>query len=450
MGGADPDRGGGGPDISKLFCHYNALYFHDSLGTCAVSWATDEDPLPHREVGGCEYYPGGGGCIILLSRSLYERYTDLDLKNVLLHEMIHAYMCIKDSNDNHSDHGPKFRKLMNTINLNSVADPHRPVGGYSITMLHEIRKKYYLHKCESCGDLIKSTEIRGPSHDDCIEGMGANDSCGSSSCHWHWHKKRCSGSYHRVQGSSPGCVEGSKALSEEALDCKDGESAPGSWHNEPTSIKSGKSNKHELEETSTGFLPPDDLIGISGPESSRGASNKKIKLSKDIGLDAQEALKRPRTTTLKKNQECSRQKKRKVSKWDGSYSVIIEWLNYYSVDESDDDEVPLINKRTERRKRQKLLKVAQVRESNSGSEGASSISFVENGINSSSAGSYPQSVGEDNDNSEIVPDTRVDGSSLPGHPVGSHVVTEGQAGHETAPSPLNSPTRGIIVDISDG
>lgn len=244
------------------------------------------------------------------------------------------------------------------------------------------------------------------------------------------------------------------ALSVEAPDCKVEESAPGSWHNAHTSIKGGKGNKHELEETSAGF-PPDDSIGISGMESSsRDTANKKIKLSKDIGLDrltattVQEAPKRPRTTSLKKNQECSRQKKRKISKWDGSYSVIIEWLNYYSVDESDEDEVPLINKRTERRKRQKLLKLVLARESNSGSEGASSTSFVENGRNSSSAGSYPLSQG-DNDKSENVQANRVDGSSLPDHPVSSHVAAEDKAG-QAASSPLNSPTRGIVVDISDG
>jgi hypothetical protein len=33
------------PDIADLFCHYNALYFHDSLGACAVSWT--EEPLPY-------------------------------------------------------------------------------------------------------------------------------------------------------------------------------------------------------------------------------------------------------------------------------------------------------------------------------------------------------------------------------------------------------------------
>ncbi|KAG8074076.1 hypothetical protein GUJ93_ZPchr0006g45583 [Zizania palustris] len=369
--------------------------------------------------------------------------------------MIHAYMCIKDNNNNHSDHGPKFQKLVNTINSNSVADPHRPVGGYSITMLHEIRKKYYQHKCERCGDLVKSIKIRGPSHDDCIEAMGANDSCQNPTCHWHRHRKRCSGIYHRVQESSTGCAEGSKALSEEALDGKADESAPGSWHDAHTSNKKGKGNKHELEETSAVLCPTDDAIDISGQESSlRDMSNKKIKLSKDIGLDSltatnvQEALKRPRTTTLKKNQEYSRQKKRKQSKWDGSYSVIIEWLNYYCVDESDEDEVPLINKRTERRKRQKLLRIGQTRESNNGSEVASSSSYIVNGTKSSYAGSCSISPGN-NDKSDNVLASRVDESLLPGHPASNHEVAEDQAGHETS-SPLNSPARGIIVDISDG
>ncbi|KAL5221788.1 hypothetical protein ABZP36_026501 [Zizania latifolia] len=42
MGGSDR---GGRLDICELFCHYNALYFHD---TCAVSWVTEEEPLPHQ------------------------------------------------------------------------------------------------------------------------------------------------------------------------------------------------------------------------------------------------------------------------------------------------------------------------------------------------------------------------------------------------------------------
>ncbi|RZR76437.1 hypothetical protein BHM03_00001219 [Ensete ventricosum] len=55
------------PDIYELFCHYNALYFRDALGTCALSWASSS-PYP-------------------------------------------------------SDHGPRFQDMMNSINSNSVIDP---------------------------------------------------------------------------------------------------------------------------------------------------------------------------------------------------------------------------------------------------------------------------------------------------------------------------------------
>ncbi|KAL6645554.1 hypothetical protein ACP70R_017162 [Stipagrostis hirtigluma subsp. patula] len=57
MVGSDPAGGGGAPDIYELFCHYNALYFRDSLGACAVCWA--DDPLPHRgmHIGLPKYVP---------------------------------------------------------------------------------------------------------------------------------------------------------------------------------------------------------------------------------------------------------------------------------------------------------------------------------------------------------------------------------------------------------
>lgn len=42
------DRGGAHVDVHVLFCHYNALYFHDSLGACAVSWSSS--PLPRSPI----------------------------------------------------------------------------------------------------------------------------------------------------------------------------------------------------------------------------------------------------------------------------------------------------------------------------------------------------------------------------------------------------------------
>ncbi|KAE8770925.1 Zinc finger RAD18 domain-containing protein [Hordeum vulgare] len=436
MAGSDPE-----PDIAELFCHYNALYFQDTLGACAVTWA--EEPLPYGDTSGCEYYPGGGGCIVLLSRSLYEVHTYSDLKNVLLHEMIHAYVCIKDNNTNHSNHGVNFQKLMNTINSSPVPDRHRPLGGYNIITLHDIRKKCYQYECDGCGDFVRSTKIRGPSHDDCIERMGANSSCPNSACQWHRHKKRCSGSYHRVGKSAPGCAEpgGSVASVEETLDeRKAAKSASGSWHAKHTSNKPGTSNKHELEDAPAEFRhPTDDAIDKSGLGSSSGdRSNKKIKLSKDVcfgnltGTTVQEAPKRSRPDTAKRNQECSRRKKRKTSKWDRSYSIIVERLNYYCVDDSDEDEVPLINKRTEMRKRQRLLENSQAPEPNNGRKDVC--------VESCSQGPGDKNI------SESEPASQVEERSLPDHLVRDRVAAPGQTGDGT----LVSPIVGEIVDIPDG
>ncbi|CAL4938288.1 unnamed protein product [Urochloa decumbens] len=441
MAGSDPYRSGGAPDVSELFCHYNSLYFRDSLWSCAVSWA--EDPLPGRDVSTCDYYPGGGGCIILLSKSLCECHDESDLKNALLHEMIHAYICIKDNNSDHSDHGAKFRKLMNTINLSSVDDPHRPVDGYSITLLHEIRKKYYHYKCQSCGDLIKSIKMRLPSGDDCIEGKGVDDPCQNAKCHWHRHKQRCSGSYCRAQESLPGGPKVEEALSEgkaEEAVCK-------SWHFSHTSDQGRRSNKNEREDASAEFLHvTDHAVGSSGPDSSsKDRSNKKMKLSKDVCFDLQmtetvhEAPKRPRTAVLE-NQECSGRKKRKQSKRDDSYSVIIEGLIYYYYSESDEDDVPLINKRTERRRRQKLHEMSIARESSSYVEPVSSSSHT--------VGSCLLDPG-DSSQLEIVPASWPEERSWPIHSVGNNGIAGNQAGHESVSSPLDSPVRGEIVDISD-
>ncbi|KAL6649499.1 hypothetical protein ACP70R_013723 [Stipagrostis hirtigluma subsp. patula] len=437
MVGSDPAGGGGAPDIYELFCHYNALYFRDSLGACAVCWA--DDPLPHRDVSTCDYYPGGGGCMILLSKSLYECHNDADLKNVLLHEMIHAYICIKYNNSNHSDHGAKFQKLMNAINSISVADPHRPAGGYNITMLHEIRKKYYHYKCESCGDLVKSIKLRGPSHDDCIESLGANDLCQNSKCHWHRHMKQCSGTYHRVElAPESGEVKCSK-LKRHLMATK---------LNNP-SAKVGVPHVHQIQAEKAINMKGKMLL-LSSVISllTKLAVQDWIRLQETTAETVEEAPKRTRTASLK-NQECSRQKKRKLSKCGNSYAVIIEWLNYYCVSDSDEEEVPLINKRTERRKRQRLLVISQARDSSNDEKCTSSTSHIINGINDGYVGCCSLDSG-DSSKSVTMPALKTEEKLLAGRALDSHGVAGNQAGHEPVPSHMDSPVRREVVDLSDG
>ena len=207
--------------------------------------------------------------------------------------------------------------------------------------------------------------------------------------------------------------------------------------------KGRRSNKNEREDASA---VTDNTVGCSGlSSSSRDRSNKKIKISKDDCCDLKtietvhEAPKRPQTDVLE-NQEYRRRKKKKQRKVD-SYSVIIEWLNYYCFSDSDEDEVPLINKRTERRRRQKLHDMSIARLSSNDVVSVSPLSDT--------VGSCLPDPG-DNSKLEIAPASQPEERSSQIHPVGSNGVAGNQAGHGSLSSPLDSPIRGEIVDISDG
>nr|XP_010926137.1 uncharacterized protein LOC105048513 isoform X2 [Elaeis guineensis]XP_029121389.1 uncharacterized protein LOC105048513 isoform X2 [Elaeis guineensis] len=71
---------------------------------------------------------------------------------------------------------------------------------------------------------------------------------------------------------------------------------------------------------------------------------------------APEPSKRARTPTLKKQQACTGQKRRKLGRRKNDYTVASEWLDYFAYEESDENVEPLVNKRTEQRKKQKLLR----------------------------------------------------------------------------------------------
>lgn len=53
-----------------------------------------------RCAGVCRYLPGGG-CEIHLSEPLLKFRSTADVKNTLLHEMIHAFLWIKHNNKDH-------------------------------------------------------------------------------------------------------------------------------------------------------------------------------------------------------------------------------------------------------------------------------------------------------------------------------------------------------------
>lgn len=60
-----------------------------------------------------------------------------DLKNTLLHEMIHAYIMLHGIRGAGKDgHGAPFKAKMAMINDSVVPDIHRPTEGYNITVYH--------------------------------------------------------------------------------------------------------------------------------------------------------------------------------------------------------------------------------------------------------------------------------------------------------------------------
>ncbi|XP_058078179.1 uncharacterized protein LOC131226615 isoform X4 [Magnolia sinica] len=199
LGVEDEDMDEPNPDIHALFCYYNILYFDNALGACILSWSSKRMTL----CAGVCHYLSGGSCEIRLSEPLLKFRSSADLKNTLLHEMIHAYLWIKNKNKDHSDHGPSFQKLMKEINSSLVIDHQRPDGGYNITIYHSFNDEvdsYRVHhwKCQSCGDLIKRAMNREPSSSDCVVKASHEGFCGNSSCHWHIHKMSCTGNYKKI------------------------------------------------------------------------------------------------------------------------------------------------------------------------------------------------------------------------------------------------------------
>eukprot|EP00923_Selenidium_pygospionis_P059108 GHVN01104030.1.p1 GENE.GHVN01104030.1~~GHVN01104030.1.p1 ORF type:complete len:304 (-),score=55.75 GHVN01104030.1:355-1149(-) len=72
-------------------------------------------------------YQRGGYCSIRLSEALLKFRTVHEYKETLLHEMIHAYLFVKEKNRDRDGHGPHFLSHMNRINQ---------ATGLNITVYH--------------------------------------------------------------------------------------------------------------------------------------------------------------------------------------------------------------------------------------------------------------------------------------------------------------------------
>uniref|UniRef100_A0A6S8ITU9 SprT-like domain-containing protein n=1 Tax=Dunaliella tertiolecta TaxID=3047 RepID=A0A6S8ITU9_DUNTE len=216
------------PDVYELFRAYDQIYFGSSLGFASVEWSTGRMTMC---AGVCCFNPGGE-TRIKLSEPLLKFRPVKDLKNTLLHEMIHAYMFLDGIRDRDS-HGPKFQEKMHQINNSTAFDPYRPPSGYHITIYHTMIDEVQLYRvhhwrCEKCGDFIQRSMNRKPQPADCRGRRGKGDDCTDPYCHYHKHLRSCGGQYVKIAGPDLDGQKDGKGKKEKGDKTKRGQPEAGS------------------------------------------------------------------------------------------------------------------------------------------------------------------------------------------------------------------------------
>ncbi len=100
------------PDIYELFRYYNALFFQNELEACEVKWSKRMTLC----AGTCAL-TGPKYCTITLSEALLQFRTNNDLKQTLLHEMIHAYLFLTNPAACRAEEGHGIEFQSKTYNL---------------------------------------------------------------------------------------------------------------------------------------------------------------------------------------------------------------------------------------------------------------------------------------------------------------------------------------------
>lgn len=330
------------PDVHDLFAHYNSLYFDDALGHCIVYWTGSRST---RCPGMCHYLDGGF-CEIRLSEPLLKDRSATDLKNILLHEMIHAFLYVRSKLRDHSYHGPSFKAMANAINNGFKTDPQKPSGGYNIILSHDFTKEVDGYRvqhwiCESCGDMINGPGK--PSAKDCSRTRGHEKSCSNLSCHWHRHRMRCSGRYIKTN-ESPG--QKGKSRVPKDTQKNEGEKSIGvSYRSRPR--KRSSQNCEQTKDLSIVKMPKMvDVVSMSSGIKSHSCdtlrSQRLMAIKLEDGAVAPRFPKKARTSVFTEKLE--------VNNWEkASFQSFGCHTDKEPGEESEEDSKPLVNKRTERR-----------------------------------------------------------------------------------------------------
>lgn len=276
-----------------------------------------------------------GLCEISLSEPLLKSRSSTDLKNVLLHEMIHAFLWITQNNSNHSDHGSKFWTIADLINSNNNCkdDVQRPSDGYRITINHGFHDEVDTWSAdERMFALVKGGTGREPLPSDCTGKNGLANDRDNLLCKR--NKKVCSDKYEGVDTISV-CETKGKAVEEVQ-------------ENSGEEIDDRRGTKRLR--AITGFFSTE-----KSSENNFARSNQlKVRDERDQSLSLGARILKQRRIPCWKNCSLSNTEESDYHIDEGEITLVMQIYGVCTDEGSEEESEPLINKRSERRKRMKF------------------------------------------------------------------------------------------------
>ncbi|KAF7455815.1 SprT domain-containing protein [Cryptosporidium felis] len=134
--------------------------------------------------GKCTYEPGGR-CIVSLSEPLLKYRSSKELKETILHELIHAYLFFTSNNEDRNSHGKEFCYHMNRINK---------LSNLNITIYHNFHDEvnYYRKHVWRCDGLCRNK----PPYFGYVK-RSINRKPGPGDTWWPSHRQLCGGNFIR-------------------------------------------------------------------------------------------------------------------------------------------------------------------------------------------------------------------------------------------------------------
>jgi predicted SprT family Zn-dependent metalloprotease len=171
-------------DIFEDFQLYNMLFFENKLGCIRLEWS--------KRMTLCAgvFSTRAGDAVIRLSEPLLKFRSVAEVKETLIHEMIHAWVYVLqlDMSDDRSGHGANFQIKMFEINKQT---------GLKITIYHTFHDEvdYYRKHIWRCNGSCQNDH---PYYGYVKRAM--NRPPGKSDVWWERHQEKCGGQFIKIQG----------------------------------------------------------------------------------------------------------------------------------------------------------------------------------------------------------------------------------------------------------